>query len=120
MKEFVLRALPVDLIEIPSYAKARKNILKRNIKDFDERLFIDVLAVSFRDGIYRILHDPHILEVMKKNGIKKSQCQVYLKLTEKEERSFYLHSGIHSQISKREMSKIKKIIAMNKNKIIYE
>ena len=104
MKELEFRILPVDLIEIPAYAKIRKSILKKCMEHFnDGRIFVDLLRVSFREGVYRVIQDPHILAAMKKKGVKTAQCCVFQNLTAEEEYSAYLHSSIPGlPISKRD------------------
>jgi len=103
MKEFEFRILPVDLIEMPAYAKIRKSILKSCIENLDEGITLSVSAVSFREGTYRAIEDPHKLAAMEKKGVKTAQCCVFQNLTAEEEYSAYLHSSIPDlPISKRD------------------
>jgi len=109
MHEFALRTVPVDLIEIPHYAETQKKLVKMYLEHFDKRLFLSPLAVSFRQGTYRIIQNPYILEALRKKGIKKIPCLVFLHLTEKEEESIYLHSSPAGMpLTKRETNQIKK------------
>ncbi len=94
MNEFEFCILPVDLIEMPAYAKIRKSILKSYIENLDEEITLSVSAVSFRDGTYRVIEDPHKLAAMKKKGVKTAQCCVFQNMTAEEEYSAYLHSSI--------------------------
>jgi len=106
VKKFEICILPVDLIEIPIYAKIYKKILKKCIEDFNEENYAGGLAVSLREETYRSILEPHLLVAMKKKGIEEIQCCVYLNMTEEEERGAYVLSGL--PISKRDMKKLKK------------